>query len=59
MHGFAVNVTDEPLPWFEHIVPCGIKDRAATSLQSHLAEKLTVQSFGEHIEPRWHKVMTA
>jgi lipoyl(octanoyl) transferase len=59
MHGFAVNVTDEPLPWFEHIVPCGIQDRAATSLQSHLAEKLTVRSFAERIEPHWREVMTA
>jgi lipoic acid synthetase len=33
MHGFALNVTDEPLAWFDHIVPCGLTDRTVTSLQ--------------------------
>lgn len=37
MHGFALNVTDECLPWFKHIIPCGIGDRPVTSLQSLLA----------------------
>lgn len=36
MHGFALNVTDEVLPWFGHIVPCGIGDRPVTTLQSLL-----------------------
>ena len=31
MHGFALNV-DPDLGWFERIVPCGITDRAVTSL---------------------------
>ena len=34
MHGFAVNVTEEPLSWFRHIVPCGLADMAVTSLAS-------------------------
>ncbi|HUQ38907.1 MAG TPA: lipoyl synthase [Acidimicrobiales bacterium] len=31
MHGFALNV-DPDLSWFDHIVPCGIPDKAVTSL---------------------------
>ena len=31
MHGFALNV-DTDLAWFDHIVPCGIDDKAVTSL---------------------------
>lgn len=31
MHGFALNV-DVDLDWFDHIVPCGIPDKAVTSL---------------------------
>jgi lipoic acid synthetase len=31
MHGFALNV-DPDLSYFDHIVPCGIPDRAVTSL---------------------------
>lgn len=34
MHGFALNVTDEPLAMFRHIVPCGIPDKAVTSLHA-------------------------
>lgn len=36
MHGFALNVSDEVLPWFSHVTPCGIKDRPVTSLQTLL-----------------------
>ncbi len=31
LHGFALNV-DPDLAWFDHIVPCGIADKAVTSL---------------------------
>ena len=33
MHGFALNV-DPDLSMFDHIVPCGIPDRAVTSLRA-------------------------
>jgi len=35
MHGIAFNVTTD-LSYFDNIIPCGIKDKAVTSLQSEL-----------------------
>ncbi|GGF16798.1 lipoyl(octanoyl) transferase LipB [Hymenobacter cavernae] len=35
MHGFALNVNTD-LSYFNHIVPCGISDKAVTSLQQEL-----------------------
>ncbi|MBA5629945.1 lipoyl(octanoyl) transferase LipB [Moheibacter lacus] len=35
MHGFALNVNPD-LKYFEYIIPCGIKDKAVTSLEREL-----------------------
>lgn len=35
MHGFAFNINSN-LDYFKHIVPCGISDKAVTSLQQEL-----------------------
>lgn len=39
MHGFALNVHPD-LSYFSHIVPCGISDKAVTSMQLELARKV-------------------
>jgi lipoyl(octanoyl) transferase len=38
-HGFALNVTDEPLPFFAGIVPCGIVDGGVTSMERLLGRR--------------------
>ena len=38
MHGFAFNVNTE-LQYFEYIVPCGIQDKAVTSMKKELGKK--------------------
>lgn len=42
-HGFALNVTREPLPWFNQIVACGLADVQAGSIESKLQKYLSVQ----------------
>ena len=38
MHGFALNVNAD-LGYFDHMIPCGIKGKAVTSLQVELGRK--------------------
>ncbi|WP_142783987.1 lipoyl(octanoyl) transferase LipB [Changchengzhania lutea] len=44
MHGFALNVNAN-LGYFDHIIPCGIRGKAVTSLNVELAQK-TVDEAG-------------
>jgi len=39
-HGFAINVTQEPLSWFDKIVACGLDDVKAGSIESHLQKPI-------------------
>jgi lipoyl(octanoyl) transferase len=38
MHGFALNVNTD-LSYFNYIVPCGIQDKAVTSIEKELGQK--------------------
>jgi lipoyl(octanoyl) transferase len=42
MHGFAFNVNTD-LNYFNYIVPCGITDKAVTSLSKELGRPLDMQ----------------
>ncbi|MHA6727736.1 lipoyl(octanoyl) transferase LipB [Chryseobacterium sp. A301] len=46
MHGFALNVNTD-LRYFEYIIPCGIKDKAVTSLQRELEKEFTLEEIAE------------
>ena len=48
MHGFALNVNTN-LGYFDHIIPCGIKGKAVTSLEVELGEKLDVEEVKQKI----------
>lgn len=41
MHGLALNVNPD-LSYFNNIVPCGITDKAVTSMQQEIAQPITV-----------------
>jgi lipoyl(octanoyl) transferase len=46
MHGFALNVNTD-LNYFAHIVPCGIDDKAVTSLEQELGKPLDMADVEE------------
>ncbi|HAP68819.1 MAG TPA: lipoyl(octanoyl) transferase [Flavobacteriales bacterium] len=42
MHGFALNVNTN-LDYYKHIIPCGIDDKAVTSIQAELGKQIDEQ----------------
>ncbi len=60
MHGFALNVNTE-LRYFDYIVPCGIRDKAVTSMQKELGapqdmaavERILKEKLGEQFGFEW------
>ena len=46
MHGIAINVNTD-LKFFDYIVPCGIPDKAVTSLQKELGREVDMNEVRE------------
>jgi lipoyl(octanoyl) transferase len=51
MHGFAFNVNTD-LSYFKNIVPCGIDDKAVTSMQQELGYELDITEVKQHLKER-------
>ena len=51
MHGFAINVEPD-LSYFGRIVPCGIADRAVTSISEVLGESISIEAVVEALIPQ-------
>lgn len=49
MHGFAFNVNTD-LSYFNHIVPCGIRDKSVTSLEKELGRKLDMEEVKDKLK---------
>lgn len=49
MHGFAFNVNTD-LSYFNHIVPCGIDDKAVTSMQKELGKEIDMVEVEEKLK---------
>ncbi len=48
MHGFALNVNSN-LGYFDNIIPCGIKGKAVTSLETELNKKIPLEEVKDKI----------
>lgn len=49
MHGFALNVNAD-LNYFNNIVPCGIADKAVTSMHSELGKEVNIEEVKQKIK---------
>ena len=56
-HGFAMNVTREPLAWFEQIVACGLDDVKAVSVEGATGRKVEVAGEVAGVVERFGRVM--
>jgi lipoyl(octanoyl) transferase len=48
MHGFAFNVNTD-LNYFKNIIPCGIDDKAVTSMQAELGYELNLREVADKL----------
>lgn len=58
MHGFALNVNSN-LKYFEYIIPCGIQDKAVTSLERELNQKVSMEEVKEKVKKHFSDVFEA
>ena len=49
MHGFAFNINAH-LDYFNNIIPCGIPDKAVTSLENELSKTMDFQDVSENVK---------
>ncbi|WP_438961846.1 lipoyl(octanoyl) transferase LipB [Nonlabens sp.] len=58
MHGFAFNVNTD-LGYFDHIIPCGINDKAVTSLAAELKRPVDENEVKEKIKKYFSELFEA
>jgi lipoyl(octanoyl) transferase len=57
MHGFAFNVNTD-MDYFNYIIPCGIENKAVTSLQRELNMTISMMEVQERLKRRFEEVFT-
>ena len=58
MHGFALNVNTD-LAYFSGIIPCGIQNKAVTSIENELGRKIPMKEVIHHLKINFEKVFGA
>jgi lipoyl(octanoyl) transferase len=58
MHGFAFNVNTD-LGYFDHIIPCGINDKAVTSLAAELKREVPMDEIKTKIKSAFASLFEA
>ena len=58
MHGFALNVNTD-LGFFDHIIPCGIRGKAVTSMAAELGKEIDIAEVKTKITQHFEKVFNA
>lgn len=58
LHGLALNVNPD-LSYFNYIVPCGISDKAVTSMEKELGHKITISEVKKSMYNNFMKVFEA
>ena len=51
MHGIGFNVNSD-LSYFSHIIPCGIQDKAVTSMERELGRKIDMQEITKVVKTK-------
>jgi lipoyl(octanoyl) transferase len=58
-HGFALNVTSEPLDYFSLIVPCGITTKPVTSIEKELGNAPALDDLAEKLTAHFGRVFNS
>ncbi|HRH61358.1 MAG TPA: lipoyl(octanoyl) transferase LipB, partial [Chitinophagaceae bacterium] len=58
MHGFALNVNTD-LSFFNHIIPCGIQNKAVTSIEKELGYAVSMEEVKEKVKRNFENVFEA
>jgi len=58
IHGLALNVNTD-LTYFEYIIPCGIRDKAVSSLERELNRKIPMEEVKEKVKYYFEEIFEA